>query len=494
MSFTFSQGQRLPLSQFTSAKKIMFTAELSLQGELDISLFGLDESKQLADDRYFIFYNQPNSPEQSMQMQPNQTSFLVDLDLVPLHVHRLLLCATTESTPFRQLSLGTVVIQAEYSEVLRYEFTGREFENECAVMLLEVYRYQEAWRVSAVGQGFNGGLEALLKSFGGEVEEPKDLAQNLQLIFGKPSLVISAWLPLKSTEHHSNYQGLQNFRTRFLAACADGIIEHDEWLDLQQTIDRERINAHKALEFVRGDAINLIERTITIAKADGAVSKEEEEVFEQLIRLLEIPDQMVQAHRVFLTEIRQAAKIREGNLPTTITNIILEAGEIAHLETSATFRQVTASKIRDIAGRMIITNRQIHFVSISEGGWSIQFGKVLRIEERGDGVMLELGVKKGNGYYHSVPQPLILSATLDALVRIHKRLLLQPQTERASRSIPQSVKIAVWQRDQGKCTQCSATEYLEFDHVIPHSLGGANTEGNIQLLCRRCNLQKSNRI
>lgn len=63
-----------------------------------------------------------------------------------------------------------------------------------------------------------------------------------------------------------------------------------------------------------------------------------------------------------------------------------------------------------------------------------------------------------------------------------------------SRRIPQDVKAAVWQRDQGQCAECGASEYLEFDHVIPFSKGGANTEGNVQLLCRSCNLSKSDRI
>ena len=39
-----------------------------------------------------------------------------------------------------------------------------------------------------------------------------------------------------------------------------------------------------------------------------------------------------------------------------------------------------------------------------------------------------------------------------------------------------------------------AREYLEFDHIIPISLGGATSEDNLQILCRACNQKKSNRI
>jgi len=56
--------------------------------------------------------------------------------------------------------------------------------------------------------------------------------------------------------------------------------------------------------------------------------------------------------------------------------------------------------------------------------------------------------------------------------------------------IPHSVRLFVWQRDQGKCVKCGNSEKLEFDHVIPVVKGGSNTERNIQLLCEQCNRSK----
>ena len=61
-------------------------------------------------------------------------------------------------------------------------------------------------------------------------------------------------------------------------------------------------------------------------------------------------------------------------------------------------------------------------------------------------------------------------------------------------SIPETVKIFVWRRDEGKCVNCGSHEKLEFDHIIPVEKGGSSTERNIQLLCEPCNRKKSNQI
>ena len=63
---------------------------------------------------------------------------------------------------------------------------------------------------------------------------------------------------------------------------------------------------------------------------------------------------------------------------------------------------------------------------------------------------------------------------------------------RDSRYIPTWMRQHIMQRDQGQCVQCGSRSYLEFDHIIPLSRGGATSANNLQLLCRRCNLSKHN--
>tara|TARA_B100001250_G_C19706414_1_gene747152 strand:- start:82 stop:417 length:336 start_codon:yes stop_codon:yes gene_type:complete len=70
----------------------------------------------------------------------------------------------------------------------------------------------------------------------------------------------------------------------------------------------------------------------------------------------------------------------------------------------------------------------------------------------------------------------------------------EPVIKERSRRISQNVKDKVWNRDGGKCTLCGSNEFLEFDHIIPFSKGGANSYRNIQLLCEECNRKKSDNI
>ena len=63
------------------------------------------------------------------------------------------------------------------------------------------------------------------------------------------------------------------------------------------------------------------------------------------------------------------------------------------------------------------------------------------------------------------------------------------------RLIPSAVKLQVWIRDGGKCRLCGSVEDLHFDHIIPYSRGGSSaTAENIQILCAKHNLEKSDRI
>ncbi|MFD0024430.1 TerD family protein [Streptomyces sp. NPDC058382] len=176
MAREFQRGHKAKISDLTPGTDLYVGVQIAGPGlTFDISCFGLDANEQLSDDRYFIFFNQPKSPEESIQLLGPQAgdteSFRVTLDRVPANIHKLSFTATLDGAgQMSQVGPGYIRIVAGGEEVVRYAFTGSEFTTERAVMLGDFY-LKDVWRFAAVGQGFDGGLEALLKNFGGEVAE-----------------------------------------------------------------------------------------------------------------------------------------------------------------------------------------------------------------------------------------------------------------------------------------------------------------------------------
>ncbi|MFI8825799.1 TerD family protein [Streptomyces sp. NPDC053431] len=185
MAREFQRGHKAKISDLTSGTDLYVGVQISAPGlTFDISCFGLDADERLSDDRYFVFFNQPKSPEESIQLLGAQAgdteSFRVTLDRVPAHIHKLSFTATIDGAgQMSQVGPGWIRIVAGGEEVARYAFNGAEFTTERAVMLGDFY-LKDVWRFAAVGQGFDGGLEALLKNFGGEVAEEEPAAQQPQ--------------------------------------------------------------------------------------------------------------------------------------------------------------------------------------------------------------------------------------------------------------------------------------------------------------------------
>ncbi|MFE3766205.1 TerD family protein [Streptomyces sp. NPDC059104] len=179
MAREFQRGHKAKISDLTAGTDLYVGVQIAGPGlTFDISCFGLDANEQLSDDRYFVFYNQPKSPEESIQQLGPQAgdteSFRVTLDRVPTAVRKLSFSATLDGAgQMSQIGPGYIRIVAGGEEVVRYSFTGSEFSTERALMIGDLY-FKDAWRFAAVGQGFDGGLAALLKNFGGEVAEEEE--------------------------------------------------------------------------------------------------------------------------------------------------------------------------------------------------------------------------------------------------------------------------------------------------------------------------------
>ncbi|MEU2897526.1 TerD family protein [Streptomyces sp. NPDC001273] len=185
MAREFQRGHKARISDLTAGTDLYIGVQISGPGlTFDISCFGLDADERLSDDRYFVFFNQPKSPEESIQLLGAQAgdteSFRVTLDRIPQQIRKLSFTATLDGAgQMSQVGPGYIRIVAGGEEVARYPFSGSEFSTERAVMLGDFY-FKDVWRFAAVGQGFDGGLDALLKNFGGEVAEEEPTAPQQQ--------------------------------------------------------------------------------------------------------------------------------------------------------------------------------------------------------------------------------------------------------------------------------------------------------------------------
>ncbi|MFJ7965024.1 TerD family protein [Streptomyces sp. NPDC096324] len=181
MAREFQRGHKAKISDLTAGTDLYVGVQITGPGlTFDISCFGLDADERLSDDRYFVFFNQPKSPEESIQLLGTQSgdteSFRVTLDRIPAQIQKLSFTATIDGAgQMSQIAPGYLRVVAGGEEVARYAFSGAEFSTERAVMLGDFY-LKDVWRFAAVGQGFDGGLDALLKNFGGEVAEEEPAA------------------------------------------------------------------------------------------------------------------------------------------------------------------------------------------------------------------------------------------------------------------------------------------------------------------------------
>lgn len=58
------------------------------------------------------------------------------------------------------------------------------------------------------------------------------------------------------------------------------------------------------------------------------------------------------------------------------------------------------------------------------------------------------------------------------------------------RNIPKKIKEKVFERDEGKCVECSADNNLHYHHIKRYASGGKDTVENLMLLCARCHAEE----
>jgi stress response protein SCP2 len=187
---TLIRGEKVKLQQFTTNETVIVETKIDATFAIDFTCFGLDSNRQLTDDRYMIFYNQLSTPEKAMMLdeQLGQSAFTIHLNKLPSSVSYLVFTATIDGEQtMRQINSGSFVVNVNGQSIIDYTFKGQDFQNQKAIVIGEVYN-KDGWRVASIGQGFDGGLEALLNSFGGVAEQvsaPQPIVNDKKVLLEK---------------------------------------------------------------------------------------------------------------------------------------------------------------------------------------------------------------------------------------------------------------------------------------------------------------------
>ena len=171
------RGQRESISGLCGGADCVLELYHKAPMELDAACFGLDSAGRLSDEQYFVFYNQKQSPEQAVCLSAGAAAgserFTLSLSKLPSKISKLSFAVSIDGTrTMRELEKGYVRLLSGQTETLRFSYSGAEFSGERAIVICEIYRKGDDWRFCAVGRGFNGGLKALIESYGGSVASP----------------------------------------------------------------------------------------------------------------------------------------------------------------------------------------------------------------------------------------------------------------------------------------------------------------------------------
>lgn len=149
--------------------------------DLDASAFLLGDNGKCAGPDDFIFYNNLMHKSGALQhMGDNLTGegegddeqITVDLSKVPATVQKVAVTVTIHMARERNQNFGLVsnafvriVDDSNGAELLRYDLS-EDYSTETALVFAELYRHGAEWKFAAVGQGFNDGLQGLVRLYG----------------------------------------------------------------------------------------------------------------------------------------------------------------------------------------------------------------------------------------------------------------------------------------------------------------------------------------
>ena len=158
-------GFRDKLEKYANPNQpLVVEMQVNGQAVYDYCCFGVDANGKLSDDRYMVFYNQLQSPNREISYtdEGGKACFTVNLHQLPASIQKLVFTVSIDGNgTMGQITSHILRILQNQQSVVEVSLTGKDFQNEKAIISMEVYR-KDVWRFAAVASGFNGGLGDLL--------------------------------------------------------------------------------------------------------------------------------------------------------------------------------------------------------------------------------------------------------------------------------------------------------------------------------------------
>ncbi|MFD9817214.1 TerD family protein [Streptomyces sp. NPDC059080] len=149
--------------------------------DLDASALLCTEAGKVVSDRHFVFYNNLNSPDGSVQHtgdnltgegEGDDESININLTDVPAEVAKIVFPVSIHEAESRGQSFGQVrnafirvINRLDGAELARYDLS-EDASTETAMVFGELYRHGGEWKFRAVGQGYASGLAGIAADFG----------------------------------------------------------------------------------------------------------------------------------------------------------------------------------------------------------------------------------------------------------------------------------------------------------------------------------------
>lgn len=157
--------------------------------DLDASAFLLGENGKLIQDEDFVFYNNLSGRDGAVihtgdnltgDGEGDDEVIIIDFSKLPPEIKRIAICVTIHEAEERRQNFGQVSnayirvakmkdeLDTSGDTVLRFDLE-EEFSIETALVVAEFYLRNGEWKFNAIGSGYQGGLAAIVRSYGGDV-------------------------------------------------------------------------------------------------------------------------------------------------------------------------------------------------------------------------------------------------------------------------------------------------------------------------------------